>query len=214
MAKTLDEILRLRRSTRTFTDQVPPRELIDEIIDAGLLAPYAAQAVGADKDFRKFYVFRKGGNTLSKIKTLMQAEAAKRLAALREELARKPFLEKQLLPYIEKLELIKEKGVPGVGTAPYYIIIAEKKGIPPVEQQSLAHCLQNMWLKATELGLGFQLVSMTADMTASREFCEILRITGADYAVNGCAIGFAAGLSPGPSTEKTDKINRIVEELD
>ncbi|MGD0953085.1 MAG: hypothetical protein ABR985_11955 [Methanotrichaceae archaeon] len=35
------------------------------------------------------------------------------------------------------------------------MVVAERKSFPPVEQQSLAHCLQNMWLKATALGLGF-----------------------------------------------------------
>ena len=56
--KTFDEILRLRRSIREFTDEVPPKDLIEKIIDAGYLAPYAAQAVGSDKRFRKFYKHR------------------------------------------------------------------------------------------------------------------------------------------------------------
>jgi nitroreductase len=56
MMKTFDEILRQRRSTRVFTDEVPSKNLIDRIIDAGILAPYAAQAVGSDKNFRRFYV--------------------------------------------------------------------------------------------------------------------------------------------------------------
>jgi len=51
---------------------------------------------------------------------------------------------------------------------PYYIVVAERSGIPPAEQQSLAHCLENMWLKATALGLGFQLVSVTAQMGRDR----------------------------------------------
>lgn len=210
MIKTFDEILRLRRSTRVFTDEIPPKDLIDKIIDAGLLAPYAAQAVGSDKNFRRFYFVRKSSNALSRMNKLMRDEAGNKLIALRKELEQKPFFENKLMPFIGKLESVKNKGVVGVGTAPYYIIIAEKKGIPPVEQQSLAHCLQNMWLKATELGLGFHLVSMTAEMIENGEFCEILQISSTDYAVNGCAIGFpASGL-----VEKTIKINRIVEELD
>ena len=32
--KTFDEILRLRRSIRVFTDEVPPKDLIEKIIDA------------------------------------------------------------------------------------------------------------------------------------------------------------------------------------
>jgi len=209
MTKTFDEILRLRRSTRVFTDKVPPKDLIDKIIDAGLLAPYAAQAVGSDKNFRRFYIVQKNSNALSRMKTLMQDEAGNNLAVLRKELEQKPFLENKLLPFIKKLESIKNKGVLGVGTAPYYIIIAEKKGTPPVEQQSLAHCLQNMWLKTTEFGLGFHLVSMTAEMIKNREFCKILQINSSDYAINGCAIGVPKSVP----VEKTNKTNRIVEEL-
>ena len=207
--KTFDEILRQRRSTRAFTDEVPSKDLIDRIIDAGLLAPYAAQAVGSDNNFRRFYVVQKTSNASSKIKKLMKEKAGNKLMALRKELEQKPFLDNKLLPFIKKLESVKEKGVVGVGTAPYYIIIAEKKGIPPVEQQSLAHCLQNMWLKATELGLGFHLVSMTAEMIENDEFCEILQINSDDYAVNGCAIGFPVS----ELSEKISKINRIVEVL-
>ena len=208
--KTFDEILRQRRSTRVFTDEVPSKNLIDRIIDAGILAPYAAQAVGSDKNVRTFYVVEKTSNALAKIKKLMQEKAGNKLMALRKELEQKPFLDNKLSPFIRKLESVKDKGVVGVGTAPYYIIIAEKKGIPPVEQQSLAHCLQNMWLKATELGLGFHLVSMTAEMIENDEFCEILQINSADYAVNGCAIGFPVS----ELVEKTNKINRIVKVLD
>jgi nitroreductase len=210
MMKTFDEILRQRRSTRVFTDEVPSKNLIDRIIDAGILAPYAAQAVGSDKNFRRFYVVEKTSNALPKIKKLMQEKAGNKLMALRKELEQKPFLDNKLSPFIRKLESVKDKGVVGVGTAPYYIIIAEKKGIPPVEQQSLAHCLQNMWLKATELGLGFHLVSMTAEMIENDEFCEILQINSSDYAVNGCAIGFPVS----ELVEKTNKINRIVKVLD
>ena len=210
MTKTFDEILRLRRSIRVFTDEVPPKDLIDKIINAGLLAPYAAQAVGSDKNFRKFYIAQKNSKALSIMKTLIQEEAGSKLISLQKELEQKPFLENKLSPFIKKLKSIKDNGVLGVGTAPYYIIIAEKKGIPPAEQQSLAHCLQNMWLKATELGLGFHLVSMTAEMIENHEFCKILQINSVDYALNGCAIGVPkSGL-----IEKTSKINRIVEELD
>jgi len=49
-----DEIIRSRRSIRVFKDEKPPKEDIDDIIEAGMLAPYAAAAVGDIKDFRRF----------------------------------------------------------------------------------------------------------------------------------------------------------------
>ena len=117
--KTFDEILRLRRSIRVFTDEVPPKELIDRIINAGLLAPYAAQAVGSDKNFRKFYIAQKNSKALSRMKTLIQEEAGNKLIALQKELEQKPFLENKLSPFIKKLKSMKlstaSGGVSGAG---------------------------------------------------------------------------------------------------
>ncbi len=75
-----------------------------------------------------------------------------------------------------------------------------------VEQQSLAHCLQNMWLKATALGLGFQLVSATAQMDANPEFCELLGINPDEWAFYGCAIGY-------PDEELTSSVRPPVDEV-
>lgn len=55
--------------------------------------------------------------------------------------------------FAKLLNNINQHGIPGLETAPYYIIIAEKKGFPPVEKQSIAHAMENMWLMARHLGL-------------------------------------------------------------
>jgi hypothetical protein len=49
-----------------------------------------------------------------------------------------------------------------------------------------------MWLKATALDLGFQLVSATAQMANNPSFCEMLGINPDEWALNGCAIGYSA----------------------
>jgi nitroreductase len=61
-----------------------------------------------------------------------------------------------------------------------------------VQQQSLAHVLENMWLMATALGLGMHLVSVTTTMADDPAFCGILGLPVAEYALNGCAIGVPA----------------------
>ena len=48
---------------------------------------------------------------------------------------------------MKRLEMIANKGIPGLRTAPYFIVVAEIRGIPPAELQSLAHVVENMWLK-------------------------------------------------------------------
>jgi nitroreductase len=117
-----------------------------------------------------------------------------------------PELRKQAMGFANRLSIIKKMGmVPGVSSAPYFIVVAEKKGFPAVEQQSLAHCLENMWLKSTALGIGFQLVSATAQMEDNPEFCALLGINPGEWALNGCAIGYSAEelpLSIRPSVEE------------
>jgi nitroreductase len=76
-------------------------------------------------------------------------------------------------------------------------VVAERRGYPPVELQSLAHCLENMWLKATALGLGFQLVSVTSQMSSDPAFCAILGLPSGAWELMGCAVGYPADeLSP------------------
>lgn len=106
------------------------------------------------------------------------------------------YLKEKGKSFSKRLELFADKGVLGIGTAPYYIVVAEKKGIHPVEQQSLAHCLQNMWLKATSLNLGFHLVSATAQMGEDEDFCEILGINPGEFGLNGCAVGYPKEIPP------------------
>ena len=47
-----------------------------------------------------------------------------------------------------------------------------------------------MWLKATALGLGFQLVSVTSQMGQDSEFCSVLGISPGEFGTNGYAIGY------------------------
>jgi nitroreductase len=50
--------------------------------------------------------------------------------------------------------------------------------------------MENMWLKATALELGFQLVSITSEMAHNPDFCKILGITPGEWELMGCAIGY------------------------
>ena len=191
----LDRILESRRSVRSFAPDIPPKEDITRIIRAGLLAPYAAQAV-AGQDFRRFFVLQEGTSKLAHVAALGKRQAKRMAEQLRDELAANPSLEDKAKGFLKRLEQLAEMGVPGIGSAPYYIVVAERRGIPPAEQQSLAHCLENMWLKATALGLGFQLVSVTAQLGQDTEFCSLLGIPHGAFGTNGCAIGYPAKRLP------------------
>jgi nitroreductase len=189
---TLDQILADRRSYRMFRPEFPAEDAVRRIIHAGLLAPFAAAAVGNSTDyFRRFFVMKKGSESMKKASPLIMAEIHRLSESLDKDMKNNPLLRKQAIGFVQRLAMIKKQGnVPGVGTAPYYIVVAERKGFPPVELQSLAHCLENMWLKATALELGFQIVSITSEMAQNPEFCGILGINPGEWELMGCAIGY------------------------
>jgi len=195
----LDRIIGERRSCRKFTEKIPPDEMIESILHAGLHAPFAAAAIGNNEDyFRRFVVVRKGSKAMKELVPLVFNEVVKMEGDLERAAAGNAQLREQAAGFMNRLAAIKAMGmVPGVGTAPLYIVAAEKKGFPPVELQSLAHCMENMWLKATALGLGFQIVSITAQMADNPGFCRIIGLEHGKWALMGCAIGYPAEtLSP------------------
>lgn len=191
-----DNILESRRSIRFFKDEIPPKEYIEDIIRAGLFAPYAAQAVDENEYFRKFIVISKNSEKMKEVAEIAKNKLKIMSEQLNAQMEKNPYLKEKGKSFSKRLELFADKGVLGIGTAPYYIVVAEKKGVPPVEQQSLAHCLQNMWLKATSLDLGFHLVSATAQMGEDKDFCEILGINPGDFGLNGCAVGYPKEIPP------------------
>lgn len=91
--------------------------------------------------------------------------------------------------------------------APCLIIVAEKKGFPPAEKQSLAHVMENMWLKSVSLNLGFRLLSIFENLNESKEFCEILGAEYGKYAFNGCIIGYPQN---SPNEGKRAKLEEVV----
>lgn len=188
----LDRILAERRSYRQFKLELPPEDAIRRIIHAGLLAPFAAAAVGNSTEyFRRFFVMKLGSQSMKAASPLVMEQVGVMAEELKKGMERNPALKKTAGSFAQRLDMIRKMGrVPGIGTAPYYIIVAERKGYPPVELQSLSHCMENMWLKATALGLGFQLVSITSQMSANPAFCTILGIPAGEWELMGCAIGY------------------------
>ncbi len=204
----LDEILATRRSHRMFLADVPPEDDIKKILHAGLLAPFAAAAVGGSKDyFRQFFVIRMGSPSMTEASECVMGRVMTMADELESEMEKNPKLRAQAVMFVQRLSMIKKKGkVPGVGTASYYIVVAERRGFPPVELQSLAHCLENMWLKATALDLGFQIVSITSEMSEDPQFCKILGIPPGEWMLMGCAVGY-------PKDELSPSIRPPVEDV-
>ncbi len=180
----LDIIVRARHSVRAFSSSSPSQEAVAAIIQAGLLAPFGALAVAGKPDFRKVFVFRNSSTAMEAAARILKNRIAKQADELEKKMGS--------IPFVENLKRIGQQGVPGVGSAPYFVVVGERKGMPPIAAQSLCYCLQNMWLKATSLGIGLQLISATTQMDSDPEFCSLLNIPVGEYALDGCALGYPA----------------------
>lgn len=101
-----------------------------------------------------------------------------------------PFLKKKMQTFANKVNGLAKGGVPAINNAAYFIVLAEKKGFPPVEKQSMAHAFENMWLTATDLGLGFQLVSATNTLSNNEDFLKLLDLPKGEFSLDGCVIGY------------------------
>jgi nitroreductase len=58
-----------------------------------------------------------------------------------------------------------------------------------------------MWLKATSLGIGMRLVSVTMQMESDHDFCHLLGIPCGTYALDGCALGYPSDNYQPPPVE-------------
>jgi len=212
--KILDEIISARRTYRMFRPHVPPKDNITAIIQAGLAAPFAAAAIGGkgSEYFRKFFVFPRESRGLVIAGGLLMQKVHMMAEDLEKGMKHNPGLRSRAESFSKRLAMIRKTGViPGVETAPYYIVVAERKGFPPVEQQSLSYCLENMWLKATAFNLGFQLVSVTGQMGSDPEFCRLLGIPPDEFELNGCAIGYYQEQLPPSVRPPADEVTSWIE---
>jgi len=185
----LDEIILSRRTIRAFAEDAPPRGAVEQLLRAGLQAPYAALAVAGRDDFRRFFVFSRGTPAMAEAGRLIQQMARRRLEETLRAGGRAAVAGDRDYLYMDRLKALAGNGLPSLKTAPYYIVVAEYQGIPPAGLQSLAHVLENMWLKATALGLAFQVLSATESMAEDEAFLRLLGLPFGEYVLDGCAVG-------------------------
>lgn len=202
MNACLDTVILARRTIRDFRPEFPDQGAVRDIVTAGLHAPYALAAVENYKDgpFRRFFIMRRDGATIQKASALLNAKVKEEAAAIRKKGEKDRAYLLKSDSWLSRLDMFSGLGyVPGVTNAPYYIVIAEHRGIPDLGEHALAHCLENMWLKATALGLGFQIISMTGSMGDDPDFCALLGLAPGEWDLMGCAVGYAQKPLP-PST--------------
>ncbi len=192
----LDEIIAARRTIRAFARETPPRDDIEKLIKAGLQAPYAALAVGDRGDFRRFFVLSRGTPAMAEAGRLIQQAIRRRLEETLRTRGRAPVPSDPDFVYLDRVKALVDDIHPSLKSAPYFIVVAEFQGLPAAGLQSLAHVLENMWLKATALGLAFQLLSVTESMSEDRDFVRFLGLPWGEFVLDGCAIGYPAAEPP------------------
>ena len=203
--QNLDEIIKARRSIRLFTSVMPTKEEIKAIVQAGALAPFAGLA-NTGKDGHKFFIVSRNNPLINQLSSVVKKWAGIFAEQFKAQINSNPILQAQGQGFLKRLEMTAQQGPLGIGSAPYYIVVAEKRGIPDVQHKSLAHCMENMWLKATALGLGFHLVSITTQMEQDNEFCNLLNLPFGEYRLDGCAIGYPAQNPPQSIRSSIDEV--------
>ncbi|MDR2916290.1 MAG: nitroreductase family protein [Tannerella sp.] len=187
---SLEQIIKSRRSVRNFSTEIPPAEDLTKIIESAVYAPYGG-ATGIPLDeLRKIFVFRQGSESMEAAKGIFLSQMRKNAKKLNRLLKFLPFLKPKMQTFANKVSGLAKGGSPALNTAAYFIVLAEKKGFPPVEKQSMAHALENMWLMATDLGLGFQLLSAIGTLSDNKDFLKLLDLKKGEYALDGCVIGY------------------------
>ena len=182
----LDEVLKARHTVRSFSPAPLEKEDVDEIIRAGLIAPFGAMAVVGKTDFRKLFVVPANSSTKGKVKDVIINRFPKYLEDLEKEAGHTPFV-----------KMLKGGGTGMIAALldkPCLVIAAERRGVPAIAPESLSYSLESMWLKATTLKIGFQLLSVISGLKlgSDKEFCQILGIPPGEYHLDGFALGYPA----------------------
>ena len=188
----LDDILKNRRICRKFDGRVPSREDVAAVVEAGRLAPYASISSGDVEVFRHFFVLFQGNPMLADIDRLIRDQSFLDVEQLRAEMEVDPFLRQYGAGLEQMWSHVAEAGLPVFPDPPCLIVLAEWRGARRAERQSLAHTIQNMWLKAIALNLDFNLISPLESMVDNEEFCSLFGLPAHRYGFHGCVLGYRA----------------------
>lgn len=186
-SQALDDILNARHTVREFSTTPPDRKYIEQIIRAGLIAPYASFPAAGKTDFRKFFILPSTSPVMKSVEDIMNDRLPPFAAKMEREVG--------LVPFVQAIKQVSSSSIAQLlSSAPYLVIAGERKGIPPIAAESLSYCMQTMWLKATSLKIGFRPVTPIAHLKLGNdgEFCQLLDIPCEEYALDGCALGYPA----------------------
>ncbi|MFH0735634.1 MAG: nitroreductase family protein [bacterium] len=185
LKKTILDVIEQRKSIRNFTNEKLLIEDVNNIIKSAIYAPYGGATGIALKEIRKIFIFTRETGKLKKAQELIYSDIRKSAKAIKFL----SFFMRKMKPFSKRLNTLSKAGIPALDEASCFIVIAEKKGFPSIEKQSIAHAMQNMWLAATSMNIGFSLISATGMMVKNKEFVNLLGLPYGEYEIDGCVIG-------------------------
>lgn len=211
---SLESIIKTRSTQRRFSlAHLPTKENIQQIIEAGIFAPFPSLGTNRRTNPRQFIVIQ--NNTpewieliaaITKIGKKLHAFAQKQpLLRILNRFTPAPYrVDNRILKQSEKyarMLAVHRGDFAYFGTAPFWIIVAERRHMPfmltKLARQSLGHCLQNIWLKATELGMIVQPISLIYEVQNNKQICQMLGLKGRNWEMDSFLIGFPEkGLKP------------------
>ena len=205
----LDKILNARWTCRSFNGEVPAKEDVEAVIRAGIISPYASISSKDVTPFRHFFVMFKGDPRLPVIERLIREQSAKDLEMLLEEEKTDDFLKENSCGLEGLWDGVAKNGVPVFPDPPCLIVCAEWRGARRAERQSLAHMIENMWLKATALNLDLNLLSVIESMVDNQEFCDLFGLPAGRYGFHACVLGYHSGevRTPHPASAEIHWMN-------
>ena len=206
----LEEVIRTRRSCRSFSGQVSD-DVLEKIVEAAVYAPFAAGTGIPLKEIRRIFIFRQGTEAMEQARQIIDAQLHSGAFKIGMAVRLFPFLRNKMQFFADRISTTAEKGIPALTEGSFYIVAAEKKGFPPIAEQSLAHVMENMWLTATAHGVGFQMLSVTNGLAKNTRFMQLLGLPAKGWALNGCMLGMPKQQPKGMRERNTDQFIRWVE---
>ena len=170
------EAIRKRKSTRNYTDEEVKQEQIEQVLEAGRLAPFAGLAQAGKTDFRHFFVIKRGSETAEKLMDLVLEARKEDLREVEEK-----HLEENYPVYAGAVRNGAGKKPTDLFMAPLLIVAAERAGRPAREHAALGYVMENMWLCSG--------VSDVKDQEAMKRLFGLPEEE--NYAFEGCSLGYA-----------------------
>lgn len=207
LISAFDTIAAERRSTRAFAAEMPPREVLVELLRVAWVdrSPSVSALLDPQElDLRRFIVLERGSEAAAQA-------AARMLAYLRtvrdgffQRLEETPPTRGYGQAVAGFMDRVLAEGFSNLADDPYTVIVAERRifprgmavppgGDPGGDTKALIQAVQNVWLKATAMGLGFRLISNVTQMSEDDEFCALIGVEPGEWRLEAFSVGIPEG---------------------